>query len=598
MDFETTIERQEYLSARGCTILLACPGSGKTTCIVYKLKSITKECEKNHSKGAGVLCLSFTNQACDEIFQRYCEFHGECIKYPHEVCTIDSFVTRYILMPFWYLFAEFKKKPTVINEKEINRAIYYTTNADNEEVMSRKFNSFGSQAHIFKPEDMILTETGYFFRIKNFTKEVSKTKNDDFLDYCRIIWKHKVEKGVLNSTDALWIAKKILENNPDIAISLAQRFPYIIVDEAQDSSKWQFEIFEILHRSGVENLEFIGDLNQSIYEWREARPAVLENLITNGGWNVPKLTENRRSVQRIIDFYSRLKPVGTPSIKSYGVEDKGLLIDIIRYNEGNERSALSIFENNCKQNVLEKKLILARGKSEIIRLSAVKTRLMPWKSNLPYRIIDAQLYFNNNEIKEAVKQLKWVVAELLCGIGNFDAQKEYIELHEKSTIFNVRLLSILSALPSLNSSFSEWYIHTTDLLKEKLELPMPPDFLLKKRINGGTIMLSHPISDHYGKNDTQTVAAQTIHSVKGASVDAVLLFIGDKANSKGIFIKQIPCQPDTLLLNQIEERHRLIYVACSRAKQYLALAVPSTVSEMELATQFRGLDINIVSLES
>lgn len=593
MDFELTTERQDYLDARKYTILLACPGSGKTTCIVQKLKTITRECEQTHSRGVGVLCLSFTNKACEEIKQKYRMFHGENLKYPHEVCTIDSFVTRYILMPFWYLYKKIGQKPSVINEKEISRSIYYRRNDDGEEVLLKQFLRFGRDVYRYKPEDLTLSEAGYKFIGKSYNKMVLADAEKDLSDYSKKVWEYRIEKGILNSTDTLWVGKYIIEHNPEIAQTLAQRFPYIVVDEAQDTSKWQFDIFETLRNGGVENMEFVGDLNQSIYEWREAKPSILKGYTESEGWNVCYLTQNRRSVQRIIDFYSRLKPIGTPPITSYHVEDKGILIDIFSYNEGDERNILSTFEKKCQENVLCEKLILARGTSEIKKLSATKSKVSLWKRRIPYQIIDAQISYHDNEIKAALKHLKWAVVETMFGEGDFDGQKAYITLNDKEVSFNVLLLSILSELPPLSSSFEDWEKKTTEILQEKLNLGDIPNFNKKKRLPGFNMkqLVKHPISLYFGRNDDKAVVAQTIHSVKGASVDAVLLFIDAKNSGKGISVKQIPVQPDSL--EEMDERHRLIYVACSRAKQYLALAVPSTISENKLRRICMGLDVTV-----
>lgn len=63
-------------------------------------------------------------------------------------------------------------------------------------------------------------------------------------------------------------------------------------------------------------MEFIGDLNQSIYEWRNAKPEMLNIYTKKSDWKLLNLTCNRRSVQHIIDFYSRLKPKGLPTFVS------------------------------------------------------------------------------------------------------------------------------------------------------------------------------------------------------------------------------------------------------------------------------------------
>jgi superfamily I DNA/RNA helicase len=103
MDIQITAQRQTYFDARGKIILNACPGSGKTTCIIHKLPLLEKECAQRFGTYAGVACLSFTNVAKFEILHKYKAAHGRDFKYPHHVSTIDSFINQYITLPFYNL---------------------------------------------------------------------------------------------------------------------------------------------------------------------------------------------------------------------------------------------------------------------------------------------------------------------------------------------------------------------------------------------------------------------------------------------------------------------------------------------------------------
>lgn len=61
MEYTLTFERQSYIEARGYTILMACPGSGKTTSIAFKMKSIVDELQRTTNGYGGLACLSFTS---------------------------------------------------------------------------------------------------------------------------------------------------------------------------------------------------------------------------------------------------------------------------------------------------------------------------------------------------------------------------------------------------------------------------------------------------------------------------------------------------------------------------------------------------------
>ncbi|MCF6241153.1 MAG: AAA family ATPase [Bacteroidales bacterium] len=113
--FDKNDEIDKYLNARGKVVLNACPGSGKTTSIAYKLQTLTKEITDENSKFSGVACLSFTNIAKDEINQKFKSFSGSNLKYPHIVSTIDSFINHYIVLPHYFLLNSNIKRPIIFD---------------------------------------------------------------------------------------------------------------------------------------------------------------------------------------------------------------------------------------------------------------------------------------------------------------------------------------------------------------------------------------------------------------------------------------------------------------------------------------------------
>lgn len=69
--------------------------------------------------------------------------------------------------------------------------------------------------------------------------------------YCNAAFTYRLEKGFISSSDALWMACDILEHHQGIAKALVMRFPYVIVDEAQDNSELHFEFFKLDRKSVV-----------------------------------------------------------------------------------------------------------------------------------------------------------------------------------------------------------------------------------------------------------------------------------------------------------------------------------------------------------
>lgn len=592
MEYEITSQRQAYLDARGYTILNACPGSGKTTSIVKKLFVVSRYCEEQYGHHTGFVCLSFTHTACDELKLKYREMHGERITFPNEVLTIDSFITQYVVFPFWYLCDICKKRPVIVNEKEALERIYYNNvliDGEWKQCLVAGFGLYGTIIHKKTPSCIARNMNSYEWN--------NHLVADPFeLEYCEKAFAYRMGKGFITSRDALWMACDILEKHQNIATALVSRFPYVIVDEAQDNSELHFEFFKQLKRAGLWNLEFVGDICQSIYGFNNAKPELLQSLMQEEGWvNLP-MTECRRSNQRIIDLYSKLKSNDVQSITSYGVEDKGIPIVVYKYNDTNIQDIFRDFYKTCKDNKLSSSMVLARGDNMCKKLAGVNEKnFRYWKSDqiVPYLVIDAVLAFASGNLDTAFRKIRLVLAELMCG-DRFDIKRDFIQEIEKDIDWNTKIFGFLKNVPSFSLSFKEWSEQTCSLLMTYWELENEPIFVPYKKQAGVSMkdMAKVPVECYYHSNDASSEyhkSINTIHSVKGKTLDAVLLFLSPDSRGECISLKDFPCSE----IKTMTERQRLIYVACSRATQFLALAVPAEISDVYIKEILKGIDINI-----
>lgn len=591
MEYKITPERQAFLEARGKTILMACPGSGKTTSIVYKLGQLIGEVSKRSNGYGGVACLSFTNVACDEYRSKFKEFHHSSLSFPHLISTIDSFVTQQIVLPFANVLG-IKGILRINNEVDILKNLYavtYEKNGKIEKGIHPALIKFAKLVHQKAPEECKLDITGCFWKNKKLT---DKTE----IEYAKECFKIRLEKGVITSQDALFIAYNILRKEQEIAKSLALRYPYIIIDEAQDTTALQMEIFTILRNSGVLNMEFVGDLAQSIYGWNNAKPELLENLSNGTEFNTLHFTECRRSVQHIIDFYSRLRIAGLPKINSCDVYNKNCPIIVYRYDEDDECGVIRNFNEKCDEYELYERLVLVRGKEELLRISGYQKKLDLWKSSVPYYLIEAQIYYQEGNFNQSIRRLRDVWSDCVfskypsMGKRTFDEAIDTIEN-------NALLLDVVKSLPSLENTIEDWEIYASQLLKSSFQLKEIPSFERKSKMQGYEMksLIKEKMSNYFGiSNDASDYRSQvhTIHAVKGASVDAVLLFLSKTHNVNTISLEDFPNK--NVFLQNMTESQRLIYVACSRAKQFLALAVPSEITEDQI-TEKLGNDVIIKS---
>ena len=595
MDYDITPQRQVYLDARGYTILTACPGSGKTTSIVKKLLTVSHHCEEHYGTHTGFACLSFTNKACAELKQKYKEMHNERLTYPNEVLTIDSFIMQYVVLPFWYLCDECKKRPIVVNETEILDRIYYNNIQINGKWQQYPVMALRTYASLMRRKNPSLVSRD---------KTAFKWKHKPVIDaneiaYCNAAFTYRLEKGFISSSDALWMACDILEHHQGIAKALVMRFPYVIVDEAQDNSELHFEFFKLLKRAGLQNLEFVGDICQSIYGFNNARPELLQSMMKEGGWNVLPLSECRRSNQRIIDLYSKLKSSDVPAITSHGVEDKEIPIVVYKYDDGNVRDIIRNFHQVCENNDLPSRIILARGVNKCKKLAGVKdVDFKYWKAeqHLPYLIIDAAFAFDSGDMDYAFRKIRLVLAELLAG-NNPEARRKFVQEIERNVDWNTRIFSFLKQIPAFSLSFKDWSEQTCTLLKDYWELEERPVFVPYQRQTGYKMkeMADAPVEQYHQSNNKGSEyhkSIDTIHAAKGATLDAVLLFLSSDSRGQSVSLNDFPRSA----VKVMTESQRMIYVACSRARQFLALAVPKSIADEEIRRALAGVDIDIRSI--
>ena len=575
--------------------MTACPGSGKTTSIVKKLRAVSQYCAERYGKHTGFASLSFTNKACAELKQKYREMHDERLTFPNEVLTIDSFIMQYVVLPFWYLCDACKKKPIVVNEEEILNPIYFNNVFRNGKWNSypiQPLSKFGKKQYdkvLYKKSPALVSREKNGYRWNHNT--INKAKE---VEYCETVFTYRLSKGFITSGDALWMACNILKNHQEIARALVARFPYIIVDEAQDNSELHFDFFKLLKRSGLQNLEFVGDICQSIYGFNNAKPELLQSMMEEQDWNVLPLSECRRSNQRIIDLYSKLKSNNVSAITSHGVEDKGIPIVVYKYDDGNVKDIIRAFYQVCEDNNLLSRIILARGVDKCKKLSGVKdVNFKYWKSDFPYFLIDAVFASEAGDMDYAFRKIRLVLSGLMAE-DSPDAKRKFIHEIEHNIDWNARIFGFLKQIPSFSLSFEEWSEQTCVLLHDFWELDEQPRFVPYQRQKGYKMkeMGNVPVERFHQSRDESSdyhKNIDTIHAVKGATLDAVLLFLSSNSIGQGISLNDFPRRA----IRNMTESQRMIYVACSRATQFLAFAVPKSIADETIRRTLAGVNIDI-----
>lgn len=603
MIYDLNEERIAYLQARGKIILNACPGSGKTTTIAKKI--IELEQSKEIDSYSGIACLSFTNSAKDEINESYSKLSGKILRYPNHVSTIDSFINKFITLPFYNILNRDFNRPKILDHTntldEMWKNEYIGRDGKLREGLKRPLNNPEYKAKnnrsIFYayPPSSIRIEPNGTFTVEGKTPSNGTVDIDKFKNYCHLIKQTQFKKGLISTGDSAFIALHILKTNPKICQWLALRFPFIIIDEAQDNSLIQHAIFEELSKQGLKNIELIGDPYQSLYEWRDASPIeFLKKYNEDDSWTSFDLTDNRRSPQNIIDIFSIITKEDDPKINCVDNPAKDDTVIIYKYSENNIQSIIKHYEALCSTNKFEKNNIVVRGNSLKNKLLGKTTEERPWKVELAKEIITAKNRFSGNDIKNSINEIRNISVRLLNPKSDYHQLKEIERDSKEDHLFNSLLFEILNELPSFDLTVSEWTSQTQLFFKEKLGLVYDIDLQLKTRKTttfNRPVTLNESIEKHFQKSYSESnIPITTIHQVKGKTLDSVLIFFNDNKHPNNIVFEDIS-NPN----NEFpDEKKRLIYVAMSRPKKVLAMAFPETINDEDIIKKF-GENIKIIT---
>lgn len=572
MSITLSDEQNVYVQTSGKVILNACPGSGKTTTVAHKIYSLIQNWENSYSINAGIVCLSFTNVAKNEIAEKFREINGFSLPYPHLISTIDSFVNTFITLPFAHRINDIGKRYRIIDD------IGY---------LDRIFQSNWQLMKTFKNHLFAFPPSKIDYTINNSYSWDGHDKSGDaeFVKYAKTIKTMQIKMGLLKTSDSAFFAYHILKKYPRLGKYLAAKFPYLIIDEAQDTSEIQHSILEMLYKEGLKNIDLVGDPYQCLYQWRDASPELfLQKFDDTVNWKGIYLTENRRSTKKIIDVFSVLRRSTEKAIVPVIDTIADLSLHIIKYDSANYADAVGKYENLCVENNFVSNNILVRGNTLKNSLLGKETNFSPWNTSLPYLLIESSIHLQSNEIKEAVKKVRRIVIGLFSPDISFaDLKEKELELkNDKET--NASIFNLIRGLPSFDLSLRDWTTQTQQYLKTELELETEPDFKIRKKNTAGfdKTTLDNPVNRYFKKAITDNnIPVTTIHQVKGMTFDSVFLILSADSRGQNISLK------DFVLKEAMPtEKQRLIYVAISRPRQLLCIGVPNTTTEDELINQF------------
>ena len=282
-------------AVEGSNLLLAVPGSGKTTVLVARLGHMV--INKGISP-SNILAITYSNAAADEMRARCSALFGENIGGQIDFRTINSLSLKIYL-------DDCRQKG--INPRE------HLQEWEARKLLKRIYMRYtGEQYPTENDVQELLTAITYIKNMMLSEDSVREIEADypHLLEMFQACQKSLDQQNKRDYDDQMVLALKILQEDENTAKRLRSHYRYICVDEAQDTSKIQHEIIRILARGN--NLFMVGDEDQSIYGFRAAYPKALLNFRYDYlNPYILRMERNYRSTTQIVDkaqaFISRNK---------------------------------------------------------------------------------------------------------------------------------------------------------------------------------------------------------------------------------------------------------------------------------------------------
>ncbi len=567
----------------GPMLVIAGPGSGKTTVLTARIRNLIEEYSVNP---ANILVITFTKAAANEMKSRFNNMMGRSTN-----VTFGTFHAVFFM---------------------ILRAAYnYSVDSIIKEDVRQNIIKQAIERSRLEPDDlneMVSNITGEISRVKTETIDINayysaSCPEEEFRDIYKYYVKTLKKMGLIDFDDMLLYCHELLTTRRDILAKWQQKYQYILIDEFQDINKIQYDIIKLLAKP-QDNLFIVGDDDQSIYGFRGSKPEIMLNFDKDyPDTDKVILDTNYRSTGNIVSaagkviahnkvrFAKNINTVNDPGDKvdiiefNTQAEEYEKIIDNIRKESasgGNYSDNAVLFRTNSTAAGFVRKLVeysvpfvtrdgvpnvfehwIARDVITYMNIAMGSRKRSDFLQiiNRPKRYIgrdylaDAEISFDNlekyyedkNWMIERVDRLKYdilamasmspyaMINYLRKGVGYDGYLDEYAQSH------NMQVRELYNVMDELMESarnfktFNEWFAYIDEY---------------------GT-----KLRESYAAMDKQNaVILTTMHSSKGLEYPVVYIIDANE---------EITPHKKAVFVPEIEEERRMFYVAMTRAKRRL-----------------------------
>lgn len=567
----------------GPMLVIAGPGSGKTTVLTARIRNLIEEYSVNP---ANILVITFTKAAANEMKSRFNNMMGRSTN-----VTFGTFHAVFFM---------------------ILRAAYnYSVDSIIKEDVRQNIIKQAIERSRLEPDDlneMVSNITGEISRVKTETIDINayysaSCPEEEFRDIYKYYVKTLKKMGLIDFDDMLLYCHELLTTRRDILAKWQQKYQYILIDEFQDINKIQYDIIKLLAKP-QDNLFIVGDDDQSIYGFRGSKPEIMLNFDKDyPDTDKVILDTNYRSTGNIVSaagkviahdkvrFAKNINTVNDPGDKvdiiefNTQAEEYEKIIDNIRKESasgGNYSDNAVLFRTNSTAAGFVRKLVeysvpfvtrdgvpnvfehwIARDVITYMNIAMGSRKRSDFLQiiNRPKRYIgrdyltDAEISFDNlekyyedkNWMIERVDRLKYdilamasmspyaMINYLRKGVGYDGYLDEYAQSHNMQVRELYDVMDELMENARNFKTFNEWFAYIDEY---------------------GT-----KLRESYAAMDKQNaVILTTMHSSKGLEYPVVYIIDANE---------EITPHKKAVFVPEIEEERRMFYVAMTRAKRRL-----------------------------
>ncbi|GAA0405194.1 ATP-dependent helicase [Paenibacillus motobuensis] len=592
--------------------IYAGPGAGKTHLLIENIKQMIQHSTKLESRLRKILCITYTNVAVEQIQKRLGTFNTNVV-----VSTIHSFINEYVIKP-----NQIQLKNIIKNEFGVqiapNKAlssvqegftvlsghskedIYSYIQKNNPSIPPDLYMNLSRTKMAEIQLDITILNSGNstenmsnnLYHADTVDSEVAKTVKS-------YIWG---EAGKLTFDEILYFGYKILRNYELSTHLIRCEFPYILIDEYQDTNPIQNKILKILSEKEC-IVTVIGDVAQSIYSFQGADYKEFHNFTLDSTLPIQDyvIKGNRRSSQNIINFINYLRQ-GDKELNNQTCEtnfEKNHLVTFLMQKETTTSSkSLNTF--------LEKDTVfLCRKWTEVLKYI---NDISEDQRKLINNIINAYSFQFQKNLENEIEAKREAWIESMIAINDLESAyikkcipsalvifEEYFDISTSFSSFNESNNKLLKNVFILWENIYN-FINDGILLKDlvfkinelifELKIPIKKFFRYPNKDDEDYIEGIYKYIDKLQYSTSKKISNEifsqnskymTIHKAKGAEFESVLINIeaSTRLDSKTCTPLNIICNPvifnnsDDIDQKPYEEFTRIVYVAASRAKTKL-----------------------------